>query len=183
MSYRKYANDFRLEVQNRPGKKPKTITVYVGPRFAYLAEPDCLTSLRRYLPGTVFPAIACFILSLFFNCSLLRHYAVIIPYFCSFLAYCYLGASVCGFLYRKPPYTREQNDTIPRRIPICTIIPLIINCYTLIASVVYMIVAPEDIRLLWDVLFLILCAVQAVCLFLAFRRRSDLETYEVTEEG
>ncbi len=179
MGYRKYANDYRLEVLERPGKKPKTIAVYKGPYYEFWAEQSVIFGLRKLLPAAAFPAVVCFAVSLFLNCSLTRHYAVIIPYFCSFLFYCYLCAAVCGFLRCKPPYTREQNDTIPSRFPACSFFPLIINVYTLIACIVYLILDPSVIRPFWDALFMILIAVQIVCCAIIFRRRKDFETREL----
>ena len=179
MGYRKYANDYRLEVLERPGKKPKTIAVYKGPHFDYLADASVISGLRKLLPATAFPSAACFAASLFLNGSFTRHYAVIIPYFCSFLFYCYLCAAVCGFLYRKTPYTREQNDTIPSRFPACSLFPLIINVYTLGACIVYWIIDPDVIRPARDILFAILIVVQIVCCAAVFHRRKDFETFEL----
>ena len=70
MGYRKYVNDYRLEVLERPGKKPKTISVYDGPYFDYFEDQSVISGLRKLMPAAAFSAAACFALSLFLNCSL-----------------------------------------------------------------------------------------------------------------
>ncbi len=181
MAFRKYANDFRLEVEQRPGKKPKTVPVYIGPRFVYCTEDDRLRKLRRYLPLCAFPAAACFLISLLLNSSIVRQIYVLLPYFCSFLPYCYLCGAVGGFLLRQTPYTREQNDKIPGRIRSCTVALLALSCYSLAASAVCLILHRQPVRLPHDVLFLILLAAQAAMSLLLFRRRAALNTRELTK--
>ena len=54
MSYKKYADDFRLETQQRPGKRLKTVAVYRGPRFSLMCSEAEQAKLRRaYIDSVV----------------------------------------------------------------------------------------------------------------------------------
>lgn len=176
MAFRKYANDYKLEVQERPGKKPKSVPVYTGPLYRFTASDEVQSQLRRELPLLSFPATVCFIISLLLNGTILRQFYVIFPYFCAFLPYCYLCGAVVSFLVNKPPFTREQNDKIPTRIRHCCV-GLIAFCgYALIAGIVSMILNRGELRLVWDIAFLALDAIQIVSAVLLFRRRAALDT-------
>lgn len=179
MSYKKYADDFRLETQPRPGRRPKTVAVYRGPRFSLMCSEAGQKKLRRVLPLVSFLPAAFFLASLLLNGVIGRQLYVMLPYFCLFLPYCFLCASVCGFLCRRPPYTREQNDKIPRRIARCAVAVTILTAYALAASAAAAVLRRNELRPAHDLPFLALAAAQLVCALALLRLRPLLATQEV----
>ena len=178
MSYKKYADDFRLEVQQRPGRRPKTVAVYHGPRYALTCPPDAYRALRRRLPALSFGAAALFLASLALNGIIVRQLYVMLPYFCAVLPYCFLCASAAGFLSRTSPYTREQNDKIPRRIVRC--IPALcgLTGYSLAASAIAAVLRRAELRPAPDFAFIALAAAQFFCSLALLRLRPLLATQE-----
>lgn len=178
MSYKKYASDFKMEWKDRPGKKPKTVPVYYGPRFDYTAPEAELARLRRLLPLLSFPACAVFVLSLFLDGRIPRQIYVILPYFCSFLPHCYLCGAVGGFLIRRPYLTREQNDHIPRRIGRCAVALTVLEAYALCAGIAAAVINRASLSPAADFAFLACAAFSLVCAAILTRQRPLLATQE-----
>lgn len=181
MSYKKYADDFRLELRERPGKRAKTVAVYYGPRFEFCAEARDLRRLQLRLPILAFSAAAAFVGSLFLNGAIPRQIYVMLPWFCSFLPHCYLCAAVLGFLTRREFFTREQNDHIPRRIGRCAPALCVLGAYSFLAGIVTLVLGRASLSPLPDIAFLAACAWQTVSSAIIWRRLSPLLQTRETE--
>lgn len=178
MSYKKYADDFRLELKERPGKRAKTVAVYYGPRFVLCAEPGEVRRLQRWLPILAFLPAAAFAASLFLNGSIPRQIYVMLPWFCSFLPHCYLCAAVLGFLTRREYFTREQNDHVPRRIRRCAPPLCVLGAYGLAAGIVALVLQRDALSPAADIAFLAACALQCASSALLWRLSPLLQTRE-----
>lgn len=117
MGYRQYAKDFEIEYVERPGRKrPKAVSVYVGPYFQLKASPEQVRKLRRFYLGCLLVSTAALLIPMCIDCAFTRTWYIQVPAAAAWIPWLLAAGSVWRLWTAKTKMQREQADLIHDRM-------------------------------------------------------------------
>ena len=146
MVSRKYTGDYRLENVTTPSGKTKTVPVYRGEWFTFVADEADIKRIRVLYP--VFSAViaALFILVLLLNAPSGHIYYVMAPFAAMIFPVFFALAAARRLLTYKEKVTREHRDKIVNRYISVSLFLMVFSALSTIGHIVYCIKYAPGIR-------------------------------------
>ncbi len=117
MGYREYAKDFEIEYVDRPGKKrPRAVSIYVGPYFQLKAAPERVRWLQRFYLLCLLGCAVFLLIPMCIDCSFTRTWYIQVPAAAAWIPWLLAAGSVRQLWKVKPRMEREQADLIHDRM-------------------------------------------------------------------
>jgi hypothetical protein len=117
LGYRQYAKDFEIEYVERPGRKrPKAVSIYVGPYFQLKASPERVRKLRRFYLGCLLVCTAALLIPMCIDCAFTRTWYIQTPLAAAWIPWALAAASVWRLWTAGEKVDREHYDLLHDRM-------------------------------------------------------------------
>jgi hypothetical protein len=177
MVTKKYANDYRLENVLAPGGKLKTVAVYRGSYFRFLAPAESIRRLKYLYLGSAVLAAGFWLALMFLNLRRAEgSWALLLPAGIGIFAMFYEGCGIWRLFTAGEKVTREHNDKLYKRLSAASMCHLILGGLGAVGGVVLLLRNPFRVLYLIAVL---LCAAWGLCAVPMFILRSRLQMEEI----
>lgn len=177
MGFRKYADDYRLENVPDGRGKLKTVPVYAGAQFRFLADASRIRRLRVLFPVCWAVASAAWLAVMTMNLRPARlAWCVLLPFVGAALCLFFEGCGVYRLLTAGKQVTREHHDKLYSRIAGASVCHMISGALAIAGSVA--ILCRNPFAPMYAVV-LGCCVVYTACGVVMFLRRGGLRMEQI----
>ena len=117
MGYREYAKDYKIEYEDRPGRKrPKAVRVYVGPWYRFEQSPEKIRFLKWfYLIGLAVVAAA-LLIPMCIDCAFTRLWYIQVTAAGAWIPWVFAACATWRLWTAGEKVDREHNDMLGSRM-------------------------------------------------------------------
>lgn len=137
MVSRKYTADYRLENITTSSGKIKTVPVYRGDWFAFVADDELVRRIRIEYPLFSLIAALLFVLVLAMNAPCGHIYYVMMPFAAMIFPVFFALAAARRLLTAKDKVTREHRDKLVNRYISASLFLMAFSCISAVGHIVY----------------------------------------------
>lgn len=170
MVSRKYTVDYRLENIPTPSGKQKTVPVYRGDWFAFVADDAVVRRIRLEYPLFSLVIALLFVLVLSMNAPCGHYYYVMLPFAAMVFPVFFSLAAARRLLIAKDKVTREHRDKLVNRYISASLFLMAFSCISAVGHIVYFFLeTPAALDFLSFACAAVICALSA-CMFFGRKR-------------
>ena len=143
-SEKKYAEDYRLDNNTDRNGRLRTVSVYHGPYFRFLADAGTVERAKRLFPALSLLCLCAVLAPLLMDARMTHSWYVLLPLVLGLFPAAYLLMGAWRLLRAGELVTREHRDKLYDRFAGWSMVLLILSALSLLGQAVYYLREPFE---------------------------------------